>query len=381
LRFLRSGLMSDPVRCAIVPPVPVPYREPLFARLRRRGRVDPIVIYQSGEQPGWDQPAGWFPERHPYRSVVLKARQRARPGRSPVLVPRGLGAALRRVDPHCVVSWEYGPATLRALAWCAPRRRPLVIFSELTPATAGELSPARRLLHRALAPRAAGLVAASSAARERFIRLGADPARIEISIQAADVARFKPVRERPRGEGPVRIITVGRLVEDKNVRLLIEAFAQAGLEDGRAELAICGTGPLEAELRATAERLGVPARFLGYLGPDELPDAYAAADALALVSTYEPFGVAVREAAEAGLPIVCSRVAGAAGEIAVEGRNALLVDPGSREEVAAALRRLVGDPRLRARMSAESAAVADAHPPEADAEAFERAVLRAAGHA
>jgi glycosyltransferase involved in cell wall biosynthesis len=373
--------MSEPVRCAIVPPVPVPYREPLFALLGRRGRLDPIVIYQSGEQPGWDQPPAWFPERHPYRSVVLRARQRARPGRSPVLVPRGLGAALRRVDPGCVVSWEYGPATLRALAWCALRRRPLVIFSELTPATAADLSPVRRRLHRALGPRAAGLVAASSAARERFILLGADPARIEVSIQAADVERFKPVRERAPREGPVRVLTVGRLVEDKNVGLLIEAFARAGFSDGQAELAICGTGPLEPELRRTAERLGVAARFLGYLGPEELPRAYADADALALVSTYEPFGVAVREAAEAGLPIVCSRVAGAAGDLAVEGRNALLVDPGSREEVAAALRRLVGDPRLRARMSAESEAVADAHPPEADAEAFERAVLRAVGRA
>jgi glycosyltransferase involved in cell wall biosynthesis len=64
--------------------------------------------------------------------------------------------------------------------------------------------------------------------------------------------------------------------------------------------------------------------------------------------------------------------------VAVEGENALLVDPRSREEIAAALRRLVRDHDLRARLAAGSRDVTDRHPPEADAEAFERAVIRAA---
>jgi glycosyltransferase involved in cell wall biosynthesis len=88
-----------------------------------------------------------------------------------------------------------------------------------------------------------------------------------------------------------------------------------------------------------------------------LPEVYAAADIYALVSTYEPFGVVVREAAAAGLPIVCSRVAGAAGDVAVGGRNGFLVDPQDIDGVASALRALVEDPALRAQMGAESAAI------------------------
>ena len=91
------------------------------------------------------------------------------------------------------------------------------------------------------------------------------------------------------------MLSVGRLVPDKNLELLVEAFAEAGLGPDEAELQLHGTGPLDVELAALAERLGVPVRMHGYAAPADLPAVYGAADALALVSTYEPFGVTARE--------------------------------------------------------------------------------------
>jgi glycosyltransferase involved in cell wall biosynthesis len=166
-------------------------------------------------------------------------------------------------------------------------------------------------------------------------------------------------------------------VPDKNLALLIEAFAECGFGEGEAELELCGTGPLEGELRELAARLGVEVRFKGFVAPGDLPAAYAAADVFALVSTYEPFGVTVREAAAAGLPVICTERAGAAGDVAVDGENALVVDPSDRSTIAEALRVLVRDDALRARLSAGSLAVTERRPLEADVEAFERAVLRA----
>ena len=165
---------------------------------------------------------------------------------------------------------------------------------------------------------------------------------------------------------------------DKNLGLLMEAFAACGFDAGEAELELCGTGPLEAELRALAERLSLPVRFRGYAAPSALPELYARADVLALVSTYEPFGVTAREAAATGLPLICTERAGAAGDVAVDGENAVLVDPSSRAAVTDALLALVRDHSLRARLAAGSLAVTERHPLEADVEAFERAVLRAA---
>jgi glycosyltransferase involved in cell wall biosynthesis len=368
-----------PVRCAILPPVPVPYREPLFARLAERGRIEPRVIYLAGGQPGWDQRPDWFGARGGYEREVLSSWQRPRPGRTPLMLARGLGAALRRAQPEVVVSSEFGPATLRALAWCRRNGSRLVVMSELTPWSDPMLPPLQLRVHRLLAPRMAGFVVFSSQGVARLERMGVDPARVEVSIQSADLEPLRAAARAPADRGPVRVLSVGRLVADKNLGLLIEAFAAAGFADGEAELELRGTGPLEAELRALAARLGVAVRFSGYTAPDGLPAAYAAADALALVSTWEPFGVTAREAAAAGLPLICTVRAGAAGDVAVEDENALLVDPEDRDAVTVALRRIVRDPELRARLAAGSIAVTERHPLEADVDAFERAVLRAAG--
>jgi glycosyltransferase involved in cell wall biosynthesis len=372
-----------PVRCAIVAPVPVPYREPLFERLTARGRITPRVIYLAAAQPGWDQPSDWFTEPSGYDSEVLDSWQRRRPGRTPLMLARGLRAALDRFDPEVVVSSEYGPATWSALRWSRRRGRGLVIMSELTPWSEPMLSRLQHLVHHRLARRVDGFVAFSSQGAQRLAGMGVDRGRIEVSIQSADLDRVRAAEAAaPRIDGgPVRVLAVGRLVPDKNFVALVEAFATADFAAGEAELELCGTGPLDVELSALAEQLQVPLRLHGYVAPDELPRLYRSADVLALVSTYEPFGVTVREAAAAGLPLICSVRAGAAGDVAVDGENALLVDPTDRRAIATALGRVVRDGGLRARLAAGSLAVTERHPLEADAEAFERAVLRAAERA
>jgi glycosyltransferase involved in cell wall biosynthesis len=392
-------------RVAVVPPVPMPYREPLFAALAAQEGIDLRVIYQAGSQPGWDAPQEWFPERHDYPAEHLRAWQRSRPGRTPVVWPRGLERALSRFGADAVVAWEYGPTSLRTLAWCRARRRGYAIFSELTEEAAAPLGDKQLKLHRLVAGQADACIAASSRAGERFRALGVPAERVFVSVQSADVARLREI-ERPPGAdmheaadgglpaagdamaadgglpaagdameaggglpaasdaaaggdraatgggAPVRFLSVGRLVPDKNHARVIDAFAAAGLGAGQATLELHGTGPLRAELEARAERVGVDVRFAGHTDTAQLPEAYARADAFVLASTYEPFGVVVREAAAAALPIVCSRVAGAAGDVAVEGDNALLVDPRDTGAIATALRTLAGDPALRARLGA-----------------------------
>ena len=369
-----------PPHVAILPPVPVPYREPLFRALAERGNVVPHVVYLAARQSGWDQPESWFSDAEGYRSEVLRSWQRSRPGRTPVTVPRGIGGALARARPDCVVSWEYGPATMRALAWTRRHGVPLVIFSELIPWSDTGLSGLQLRVHRALAPRAAGFIVASSQGVERLRRLGVDPARAEVALQNADLEHIRPAAP-AAGGGPVRVLSVGRLVPAKNIDGLIRAFAEAGFEDGEAELEVRGIGPLAGELAALADRLGVPVGFPGAATPRELGDVYASAHVLALVSSYEPFGVTLREGAAAGLPLIASERAGATGDVAVDGENALVVDPDDRVGVVEALRRIVREPELRERLAAGSRAVTERHPPEADAEAWERAVLRAVSSA
>jgi glycosyltransferase involved in cell wall biosynthesis len=371
------------IRCAIVPPTPVPYREPLFRSLHERDELDISVIYQSAGQPSWDVPPEWFPREHPYPAVHLRSWQRRRAGRTPVLWPHRLERALRSADPDCVVVSEYGPASLRALNWCRRHKRACVIFTECTPGIDPMLPRWQLGLHRRLGRHADGLIAASSAARARLLAFGIPDERIAVALQAADVEPFRAAAAArrdavaPASATPVRVISAGRLVPDKNFGMLVEAFAKAGLMPASARLEIAGAGFLEHDLKELAIKTGVPVRFHGHLSPEELPALYASADVYALISTYEPFGVAVREAAAAGLPIICSKTAGAAGDVAIDGRNAQLVNPYSVEDVAGALGRLVSDPDLRRRMAEESRAI-DLETDGSEVDAFVGAVVRAA---
>jgi len=330
-------------------------------------------MYLAASQPGWDQPSGWFSEAEGYGSEILGGRQHGRAGRSPVTFPRAIGRALSRARADCIVAWEYGPATLRSLAWARRRRVPVLVFSELTPWSDAALPPLQRRVHRLLAPRAAGFIVASSQGAERLRALGVDPRRVEVALQSAGLAALLPA---PRHvDGPVRILSLGRLVVDKNLDALIAAFAEAGFEEDEAELELRGIGPLEPELRAAAARFGVPVSFPGPAPPAELGAVYASAHVLALVSSYEPFGVTLREGAAAGLPLIASRRAGAVGDVAVDGENALVIDPEDRAQIVSALRRLVREPELRERLAAGSLAVTERHPLEADVEVWERAAL------
>ena len=62
-------------------------------------------------------------------------------------------APLRRADPDCVVVWEYGAASLRALAWCRRHRQAYVIFTECTPQIDSMLPGWQLELHRRLRQR------------------------------------------------------------------------------------------------------------------------------------------------------------------------------------------------------------------------------------
>jgi glycosyltransferase involved in cell wall biosynthesis len=387
--------MTDRLRCAVLAPAAAPYREPLFAALAARDDLQLRVLYLARRLAGWDVDAGWYATEHAYDVRFLSARQRARTGRSPITVPRGVAAALSEFEPEVVVVPEFGPAALLARAWCSRHHRGLVHFSELGEASARRLPAPQRWLHRALARRAAAAIGASTQARDRLVTIGADPARTVVSLQSVDA---EPIRAaaaaaaagaagaagaaRPArwsSAGPLQLLCVARLVPDKNLAALIVAAAAAG--PGRVELDLVGDGPLRGELETQAAASGAVVRLRGALSPGETAQAYAAADALALVSTYEPFGVALREAVAAGLPLIASARAGATGDVAVAGRNALVVDPDDRGAIVTAVRTLAADPGLRAAMAQASREIDAEWPLQRSVDAYARALRLGAGRA
>jgi glycosyltransferase involved in cell wall biosynthesis len=154
------------------------------------------------------------------------------------------------------------------------------------------------------------------------------------------------------GDGPI-VLNVGQKKPHRNLERLISAFAQARPDVPGAVLVLPGPPNAEAEaaLRAHAGRAGVGDAVVipGFLEATDLEGLYAAASAFVLPSLVEGFGLPVLEAMARAIPVACSRDS-APGEVA--GDAALSFDPQSADEIADAIRALLTDPALQARLGA-----------------------------
>ncbi len=143
----------------------------------------------------------------------------------------------------------------------------------------------------------------------------------------------------------------GQLIARKRVDAVLRMLAGPEFEGMPWRFAIAGTGPEEEELRAEAEALGIADRvlFCGFV--EDIHRWLVAIDMLVLPSFIEGFGYVLAEAGAAGKPSVAYR-ASSIPEVVVEGETAFLADEGDDAEFASHIKRLAGDPDLRARMGA-----------------------------
>ena len=184
--------------------------------------------------------------------------------------------------------------------------------------------------------------------------LGADPDRIGRWERGVDTARFDPAKaDRDAFPGEIKVLYAGRLTREKGVHLLAESFLRAHAADPRLHLLLAGGGPEESELRA---RLGDRATFLGWLQDEELPCAYASADAFLFCSSTDTYGQVILEAAASGLPIVAVAEGGPA--TLIENRHTGLLCRPDPDHLAGTLLRLASSPALREQLGAAAARAA-----------------------
>jgi len=137
-------------------------------------------------------------------------------------------------------------------------------------------------------------------------------------------------------------VTAGRLVEMKDQRTLLRAFA-LHVRNHPARLMILGTGPMLDELRGIASGLGI-ADDVAFAGFVQNPLPYMrAADAFVLSSRSEGFGNVLVEAMGCGTPIVSTDCPYGPGDILARGRYGLLVPPQDPEALAAGFTRVLAE--------------------------------------
>ena len=198
--------------------------------------------------------------------------------------------------------------------------------------------------------------------------------------QAVSAELFAPVSQAQRsqareqlGGGDFVLLFVGRLVREKGVPVLLEAWRAAGLENGR--LALVGDGPLRKLAGANA---------VGPVARGQLPALYAAADAAVLPSIrtatfLEPWGLVVNEAMHMGTPVIATDAVGAAaGGLVRDGRNGFVVPAGDAHALASRIRALAAGGELRSALGEAARADARAFSETAWVDGM-RAALRAVG--
>jgi glycosyltransferase involved in cell wall biosynthesis len=189
---------------------------------------------------------------------------------------------------------------------------------------------------------------------EGVVRRGAICVLGQGSVAGVDLARFRPdpvARDALRAEAGVAyavpvFLFVGRLVRDKGVFDLVEAFAALSVLHGHWELWMVGPDEdgLQTSLQAEGERLGGRIRWFG---PTPIPERYmAAADVFVLPSYREGFGSVIIEAAACGIPSIAYRIDGVIDAI-VDGRTGLFVDKGDVQGLSAAMNRLGTESSMR----------------------------------
>ena len=217
-----------------------------------------------------------------------------------------------------------------------------------------------RLTVRNTVARAAKIIAPSEFSRREIMRVyGVERDKV-VAIPNGVSSAFRPVSREAALARVMRrfalpapfVLTVGDLQLRKNQTGLIRAFEALIREQPSLphHLVLVGKDNwFSSTVRSAARKSAVASRihFTGWIGDEELLDFYNAADAFVFPSLYEGFGLPVLEAMACGCPVACSN---RTATYEVADSCALTFDPENTSDLVRAMRDLLLDSELRARM-------------------------------
>ncbi|MCC6953609.1 MAG: glycosyltransferase family 4 protein [Deltaproteobacteria bacterium] len=259
-----------------------------------------------------------------------------------------LRAAIRDSAPDVVVSCM---ERMNVYTILATRRSGVpVVLSEHSVPNVQDPGRIWRLGRRWLYPLATRLIVQTEGARDYFAPwIG----RVPVVIPNAFILPSAG-ESRGRVETFGRIGAAGRLSPEKGFDRLLDAFSLVAARHPTVTLTIWGEGPERGRLERQAQSLGIQAqvRFAGVVRP--LLDAMKSIDMLAVTSRYEGFGNVLVEAMSAGIPVVSFDCPHGPRAIVRDGVDGILVPNGDLSAFAAALDRLILDPKFRAQLGSRA---------------------------
>ncbi len=169
--------------------------------------------------------------------------------------------------------------------------------------------------------------------------------RLTLILNGVDTDFFQPPLQ-GRATGNLKVLSVGRLVPDKDQETLIRAFSAVLQDLPAAELWLVGDGPRKNYLEKLLQQLLPGGRATIFPAQADLRPFFQKASLFALSSVTEALPNVVLEAMASGLPVVATKVGGLP-EVVVSGRTGWLVPPGEPATLAQAVIQLLADAELR----------------------------------
>ena len=340
----------------------------------------PVAFYAPMKPPDHPTPSGdrrmaralWQALACTGRPVELASRLRSYDRTGDPVRQRRIEALGARLAARLLRRYRGRPAGARPGAWLtyhAYHKSP----DWLGPKIAGALDIPYLLAETSFAPKqAGGLFAHGHAATERALRAAdvvlvlsaldteclaplvlppAELRRLPPFLDAAPYQAARAARDRHRAELAARfgldpakpwLLVVAMMRADvKRCSYLLLAAALGRLQARDWQLLVVGDGPARAEIEAALVRLG-PARIAcaGALPEAALPACYAAADLYVWPAVREAYGLAMLEAAAAGLPVIAGREGGVE-EVVLDGVTGVLTPARDAVAMAAAIDRLL----------------------------------------
>jgi glycosyltransferase involved in cell wall biosynthesis len=210
-----------------------------------------------------------------------------------------------------------------------------------------------------MATEASFVIAVSDYSRDLLCEMCPESAekivRIYNGIELDDF-RKTPVKQTP----PLRIVSVGRLIEFKGFQHLIDACGLLKKRGIAVQTHIVGEGPMRADLEARIAKNDVAdcVKLLGVRSQEEIKRELHEADIFSLACVVDPVGASdilptvITEAMACSLPVISTTVAGIP-EMVANGASGLLVEPGDAAALADAIADLGSDAEVRRRMGEE----------------------------
>jgi glycosyltransferase involved in cell wall biosynthesis len=187
-------------------------------------------------------------------------------------------------------------------------------------------------------------------------------------------------RELNLADEQVVFLFVGRLVSQRGIPILLEAWRRLAMAHPEVTLLIVGQGPerSRAEQFVRKHRL-TQVRFFDPVAFEVLPEYYVACDAYVQPSISEPYSLSTAQAAIFARPIVVTDRVGAGADYLVEGKTGYLAQAGDVHSLLEAVEHLIADRRRMSEMGRQAQKAAEQRTLLWAAEQFEQAVLVAHG--